>query len=135
MPQGSYGTLLFPVIIGKLPAETRRNMARDHPSVEWTIDDLKAAVSTEIKILETELYTADQPVNVPTSSRATIATASFYTGIKGTQPNTNSDVKKKLACVFCRGPHSPTVCNVVTNYQRRLEIVKKANMFQLSRPR
>ena len=129
MSQESYGTLLAPIIIGKLPAETRRNMARDHTSVEWTVDDLKAAVLKEIRILETGLYTADQPANVPNSSRTPMATASFYTGIRGTQPNTpiNSD-KKKLACVYCRGSHSLNARNVVTDYQKRLEIVKKANI-------
>ena len=50
MSQESYSTLLAPIIIGKLPAETRRNMARDHTSVEWTVDDLKAAVLKEIII-------------------------------------------------------------------------------------
>ena len=103
-------------------------MARDHTSVEWTVDDLKAAVLKEIRILETGLYTADQPANVPSSSRAPMATVSFYTGIKGMQPTTNSDVKKKLACVYCRGSHSPTACNIVTDYQKRLEIVKKTNI-------
>ena len=57
-----------------------------------------------------------------------MATASFYTGIKGMQPTTNSDVKKKLACVYCRGSHSPTACNIVTDYQKHLEIVKKTNI-------
>lgn len=76
------------------------------------------AVLKEINILETELYTADQLANVSSGSRATITTASFYTGIKGTQSttSTNSDVKKKPDCVFCRGPHSPTASNVVMNY-------------------
>ena len=32
----SYGALLVPIILGKLPVEIKRNLARDHPAFEWT---------------------------------------------------------------------------------------------------
>ena len=48
--QDSCGTLLAPILISKLPAGTRRNMARDYTSVEWNSDDLKAAMLKEIRI-------------------------------------------------------------------------------------
>ena len=38
------------------------------------------------------------------------------------------DNKKKPSCVFCKGPHSAHTCNVVTDHQQRLEIVKRDNL-------
>ncbi len=36
--QESYGSLLIPIILGKLPANIRRSLAREHCHLEWTID-------------------------------------------------------------------------------------------------
>ena len=48
----SYGTLLVPIILAKLPAETRRNIARGHTSLHWSIDQLQEAILKEIQIFE-----------------------------------------------------------------------------------
>ncbi|XP_053378517.1 uncharacterized protein LOC123533242 [Mercenaria mercenaria] len=37
--QSNYGTLLVPVIIDKLPAEIRKNLAREHGSDNWQLDE------------------------------------------------------------------------------------------------
>ena len=36
----SYGALLVPMVLGKLPVDTRKNLAREHSNLEWTIDEL-----------------------------------------------------------------------------------------------
>ena len=74
--QDSYGTLLAPIIISKLPAETRRNMARDHTSVKWTVDDLKSAVLKELRIFETGQH---QQTSSWGSQELLQSTASFHT--------------------------------------------------------
>ena len=33
-----------------------------------------------------------------------------------------------LECFYCKGEHTPTACSEVTDYQKRLEIVRKANL-------
>ena len=38
--QESYGDLLIPIILGKLPNDVRKNQARDHPTPDWTINEL-----------------------------------------------------------------------------------------------
>ena len=40
----SYGTMLTPVILSKLPKEIRKNIARDNNNVEWTLDDLRGVL-------------------------------------------------------------------------------------------
>ena len=48
----SYGALLVPIILGKLPTDMKKNLARDHENGEWTISDLQSAILKEIHILE-----------------------------------------------------------------------------------
>ena len=35
--EDSYGALLIPIILGKLPTDIQRNLAREHGSLEWTL--------------------------------------------------------------------------------------------------
>ena len=37
----SYGALLIPVTLGKLPADVRRNLAREQNKSDWNIDELR----------------------------------------------------------------------------------------------
>ena len=57
----SYGALLVPIVLGKLPIETRRNLAREHPYLEWTIDDLREAILKEIQVFEAGVYVIQTP--------------------------------------------------------------------------
>ena len=56
----SYGDLLAPIIIGKLPVETRKNLARDHSNSEWSLNKLQDAVLKEIHVLVTGLNIVNQ---------------------------------------------------------------------------
>lgn len=40
----SLETLLVPMILAKVPEETKKNMARDHPANKWTVEELQAAI-------------------------------------------------------------------------------------------
>ena len=123
VPKISYGTLLVPIILGKLSVPTRRNLAREHSDLQWTIDELQAAILKEIRVLESGLHVTDHALTTTNPP----ATASFYTAIRGGRPLT-SNGKKKLPCVYCKGEHSPNACTAVTDYQKRLDIVKKENL-------
>ena len=74
----SYGALLIPIILGKLPVETKRNLAREHTNLEWTIDELREAVLKEIRVFESGLYNSD--ISNVRETRPSIATAAFHTG-------------------------------------------------------
>lgn len=49
--EDSYGALLIPIILGKLPTDIQRNLAREHGSLEWTLQDLKQGVLREIRVV------------------------------------------------------------------------------------
>lgn len=67
----SYGDLLIPIIMNKLTAEVRRNLAREHSNSQWVPSDLMAALQKEIRILESRLH---DPYN---STPKTSITAAF----------------------------------------------------------
>ena len=116
----SYGTLLVPIILNKLPAETKKNLARAHPTSEWTLQDLQAAIQAEIRIFESG----------PTSSHLThqFPTASFSTTIKYSHsPHQGAGFKKK-GCVYCSGSHNPSACHIILDPAKRLEFVKQQKL-------
>ena len=50
--QESYGSLLVPVVLEKIPGEIRRQLARENGTSEWTLEELRRAINKEIAILE-----------------------------------------------------------------------------------
>ena len=43
--QDTYGNLLIPIILERLPSETRRHLARDHGTGSWTFPSLRKALN------------------------------------------------------------------------------------------
>jgi len=118
----SYGDLLAPIILNKLPPKTRKNMAREHNSNQWNLSDLQEAMRKEVRVFESELGTNYTQNLHPT--------ATFHAGTTGTpappkssstpsQPNTTN----RRSCVFCKGSHSSADCKVITDGQARKEFV------------
>ena len=52
-PEQSYGDLLVPIILSKLPRDIKQNLARSPTSTEWKFSQLMSAILREVKILET----------------------------------------------------------------------------------
>lgn len=70
----SLETLLVPMLLTKLPEETKKNMARDHATTTWTIEEFQAAILKELRI-----FKVGQQTSILTNQLA-IPTAAFYTG-------------------------------------------------------
>ena len=120
-PVESYGDLLVPVILEKLPSEARKHLARECTNSDWTLQELQDAIFKEIRVFESGLQT------IPQSSRT--PTASFYAGTRRIPTESvTGDVTKKKNCTFCKGPHAPSTCNVITEPSKRLEIVRQQNL-------
>ena len=120
-PQEMYGSMLVPIILTKLPTEIRRNIARSHGTEKWTLSELQSSLLQEVKILE---MGADYSTNLHTP------TAAFFTNADRGQPQRqhNSQHAKK-SCTFCKSPtHLTSRCDVITDTQKRITIVKKENL-------
>ena len=117
----SYGTMLTPVILSKLPKEIRKNIARDHNNIEWPLDDLTGALLKEI-LLETGIHTSG-PSNHTSYDSQPMTMASLHTGAMS-NPQQPSE-RKPTHCVHFKQFHLPSRCDVVTNPQDHMAIVKK----------
>jgi len=100
--------LLVPIMLGKPPEETKKNMARAHESSQWTMEQLQASLVKEIQIFET---------GQPTSSLETLEgpkpTASFYaTENKKLGYRRKEQSNKQPICVYCKGSHPTTNCKI-----------------------
>ena len=111
MPPESYGPLLTSVILSKLPSETRTNMARDHYDPKWTIDELLASISKEIRIFEAG-QKSGRKLGYHTSSLPT--TGSFHTATNHHRGVSHGKPRKDPNGIFCKGAHKPGLCNTVT---------------------
>ena len=127
--QESYGALLIPIIWGKLPAEARRNLAREQNNSNWSIDQLQETLLREIQILEQGAATTC-PLDTPS-----MITASLHAGSRSADHHRNyrsdkgtSRPIKKITCVYCKGIHTTNSCNVVVNTEKRLEHIKREGL-------
>ena len=109
-------TLLAPMILTKLPDDTKRNIARNHTATEWTVSELQAAIRNEIRIFETGQHFP------PSSSQPANPTASFNTVLQ-LRPYSKKEVGK-LSCVYCKGNHAAVNCEVHKDIPARVEIIK-----------
>ena len=119
----SYSELLVPIIVDKLPTEIQRNLAREHSNSQWILADLVAAILKEIQVLECGHNPQQQQFF--RSTAAFVVSSRDYPSKKHRD---SSDTKHKQQCIFCKGPHPAHNCEVVTDCQKRIEIVKEGNL-------
>lgn len=53
----TYGDLLVPIVLAKLPSDMRTNLACDHDGPEWKFQQLRESILKEIRILEVGVHT------------------------------------------------------------------------------
>ena len=64
----SYGDLLIPIVMKKLPREVRHIMLRSHDEMTWTLADLRKQLQHEVETREkSSLGQSDKEVSVPNS--------------------------------------------------------------------
>ncbi|XP_071176443.1 uncharacterized protein [Mytilus edulis] len=118
--QDSYGSLLVPVILNKMPSEIRKNLTREHGSTDWYLGDLRRSIFKELAILESGDSTE--------SFESPSATATFYTNTKSREnwPKTNSPQKSyQVSCAYCKESHFSSECTKFTDHNDRMKIVKE----------
>ena len=120
-PQEMYGSMLVPIMLAKLPKEIRRNIAKSHGTEKWTLSELQSSVLQELKILEME---TDYSNNLHTP------TAAFFTNA-GRQPQRQQSFQPiKKSCIFCKSTsHSTLKCDVITDTQKQIAIVKTESLW------
>ena len=118
--QDTFGDLLVPVTLRKLPDETKQNLARSQKGTEWSIQERRGALKNELRVLEA----GTNPLSVSTS------TASLFAGVKGSNSESNQmqRANKNRACVFCKGAHTPSKCTVIVDPKMHKSIVSRGGL-------
>ena len=100
--------ILVPFMLGKLPEEIKKNMARAHESSQWTVQQLQTSLLREIRIFEIGLQTSSLG-----SQEQLLPTASFYTTAERKLENKCKEhISKQPTHVCCKGNHPFINCEV-----------------------
>ncbi|XP_060596002.1 uncharacterized protein LOC132750081 [Ruditapes philippinarum] len=126
--QNTYGTLLVPVIIEKLPAKICKSLARENDSDKRFLETSRRALYRELNIME-----AGQTTDDLTCYRTT---ASFFTGTRqktgiGSHVTWNSARKTfddQEQCIFCNECHNTKNCANVTDVRARKDIIRNKHL-------
>ena len=124
-PEESYGALLIPIVLGKLPIETQRNLAREHGSLEWTLNDLKQGILKEIRVLESGL-SINPTTRLSFDQTPMMTTASLHTGASANNSSKSHNSSAKRPCIFCKTiAHPPTKCDKIVDQQKCIDFIKE----------
>ena len=116
-----YGSFLIPVVMAKLPADVRLQIARVTTKDIWEIDELLQVLRTEVEAREisegVKVHEMRSSTTSPNQHRSTRNTSFSMV----TRDTGNSNV----ACVYCRESHYSASCPKVTTVSARREILSK----------
>ena len=106
----SYGSLLLPVLVKKLPHELQLIVSRKVPDEHWNVD-------TFMKVLEEELKVRERATVVPKETpvkhrRDPPTSATLLTGGRNT-------------CCYCQRGHASEACRTVAQIEARKQILKR----------
>ncbi|XP_052268234.1 uncharacterized protein LOC127869617 [Dreissena polymorpha] len=129
--QDTYGSLLVPVVIDKMPVEIKKQLASEKGDNSWLLEDLRREINREIGILETGNIRSEPEVEEFS------ATASFHTGANYRKPLTptnpatpnyprpstgSSSHRPEIKCSFCDSDYKSHECKTHPDAESRLKI-------------
>lgn len=93
--QDTFGSLLVPIIFGKLPTEMRKSLTREHCNNSWDIRSLREAIGKEAYVQEAGNFKMSDTLT-PTASFHIAATPRYNTSIQQNERNKNRTNKTKV---------------------------------------
>ena len=110
-----YGPLLIPIILEKLPDEIKLQISRKLGTSYWMIEDFMKVIRDEVTAREICYFvkTPKRGIDNEKEKDNHCTTEALLTGAK------------VLVCAFCQQNHYHDKCNVVTELERRKEMVRK----------
>ena len=114
----TFGGLLCPVLINKIPADLQLIISRQVSEADWNLDILMKAIEEEIVARErVGAGSARFPVCRATSEQRPPPTAA--TLVSGEPANTPAP------CCYCGQPHYPTDCDTITTVDARKQLLRR----------
>ncbi|XP_056001802.1 uncharacterized protein LOC130048776 [Ostrea edulis] len=115
----TFGTMLIPILMDKLPSDVKINITRHNGSDHWTLESLRRCILHEITILEAGSSNS--------SLNNVLLTANFHTSARSSKDKSNRNItpfqRSPKKCVYCKENHFPGDCPL--DYNKRLAIVKE----------
>jgi len=111
----SYGALLSPVLLGKLPPDLRLIVSREMSGSSLKIDKLLKTFEQELSARERANLQSPHPRRVP--DRKTPPTTSALL-------TSHREGNNELPCPYCQQPHSASSCTSLTDVTARKNVLK-----------
>ena len=110
----SYGGLLTPVLISKLPTELRLIISRELKEGEWEFESMMEVVEREVAARERSIGALSQQARkLGTSTKPPPTALSLVTG-----------TSNQITCAYCNQPHTSNSCPTVTNPEERKRVLR-----------
>ena len=121
----SYGSLLIPIILKKIPEDIRCLIFRADPLADSSLDRLRLAIRQEIKIREKSHISSleedaamDEEVLIPTAG-------ALLTNAQQKQRFLSGKPKVSRPCTYCAETHRPEKCDKITSVEERRSILQR----------
>ena len=103
--QDTYGDLLIPIVLAKIPTSIKHNIICENGTNSWTVEQLRKAILKEIQILEageeTEVFDqANKPFNTFPSTTSLLTNASQIKGRNFSNAKYLKSCETKIVCVL-----------------------------------
>ena len=117
----TFGSLLIPIIMSKLPNEMRLHISRQLESNVWDIKKLLGILHTEIDARETS-----ENVKITEQRKQTILHQSHCSGTASALfTRDNKTVCSSIQCVYCKEMRYSSACDKIKDVQQRKLILQR----------
>ena len=123
----TYGSLLIPILLKKLPAELCCLLFRTHPTADSNLKELKTALKEEIETREKGYNLTSPGTSQSAEEDQLIPTIdALYTGTYQRQPKQgNQREQRPKSCSYCNGNHPAIRCDKVATVAERREFLHR----------
>ena len=111
----SYGTLLVPMLLSKLPDDVKLEMSRGVEDGKWKLDDLLKKLIDEITARERCTSVSVSPTYPSGPKKSDRQSTSTFLAPGGLENR----------CAFCMGPHKHVDCRKIVSPSERKQIAKR----------
>lgn len=123
----SYGSLLIPILLKKIPEDIRRLVFRADPLADSSLDRLRVAIRQEIETREkSHISSVEDSTSVAIDGEVFVPTAgALLTNAQQKQRFRNRRSKVSRPCTYCAEIHRPEKCDKITSVEERRSILQR----------
>ena len=123
----SYGSLLIPILLKKIPEDIRCLIFRADPLADSSLDRLRVAIRQEIETREkSHISSQEDSTSVEMDGEVFVPTAgTLLANAQQKQRIFNRKPKVTRPCTYCAETHRPERCDKITSVEERRSILQR----------